>query len=481
VRLIIKLKAGLSMNKENIIQKIWNLCNVLRGDGISYHQYISELTYLIFLKIAQETQTEHLLPKGSRWENLVAYDGYNLLGYYQKMLTHLGATAESKIVREIYAFPTTVFSHSENLKVVIDGISKIDWHSISEDGIGQIYEGLLAKNSEDTRSGAGQYFTPRALVDCMVQVTKPQLGETIQDPATGTGGFLIAAEQYVKETTKKPHYKEKPPLYQGIEIERGTYRLCLMNIFLHNMEADIILGDALTEDVSVLKKANLILANPPFGSKSGSVRENRQDISFSSVNKQLQFLQHIYKWLKPNGRAAVVLPDNVLFEGNAGKLIRQELMNQCNLHTILRLPTGIFYSPGVKTHVLFFTRGEAEHNQTKKVWVYDMRANMPRFGKRTPLLYKHFQHFIECYGGNPMGNSERKDQGDFSRFRCFSREYISHHNDNLMIKWLHDESDQNILSEPQDLAITAISELENAVSDLRIILELLSEEGAAYE
>lgn len=303
------------MSTTNTVQKIWNLCNVLRGDGIGYNEYISELTYLLFLKVAKETKTESLLPKDCRWDDLVNYGSDNLLGFYREMLTRLGNKAKDKNVKRIFAFPTTVFNHSENLKVVVDGIDNINWHSFSQDGIGDIYEGLLSKNSEDSRSGAGQYFTPRALIDAIIQVIKPNLGEIIQDPASGTGGFLISADKYIRDNYKIQEYIKSPPYYEGIEIEKGTFRLCLMNAFLHGMDAKIMLGDALTADVDKLAKADLIIANPPFGSKSGSVRDKRNDIEFPSSNKQLDFLQHIYSGLRNGGRAAVVLPDNVLFEG----------------------------------------------------------------------------------------------------------------------------------------------------------------------
>ena len=397
------------MNTTNTVQKIWDLCNVLRGDGISYTEYISELTYLLFLKIAKENGTEDLLPSGYRWNDLVSHNGDNLLLYYQEMLTHLGGEA-SIIVREIYKFPTTVFSHSENLKVVVDGIDKLDWHSLSVDGIGDIYEGLLSKNSEDSRSGAGQYFTPRALVDSIIKVMQPELGETIQDPASGTGGFLISADKYLRDHNSAGSYKKKMPFYEGVEIEKGTYRLCLMNTFLHEMDANILLGDALTEDAKKLKQADLIIANPPFGSKSGSVRKKRKDIKFSSSNKQLDFLQHIYQGLKVGGRAAVILPDNVLFEDGIGKKIRQDLMNKCNLHTILRLPTGIFYANGVKTNVLFFTRGKTDESNTENTWIYDLRSSMPSFGKRTPLTQEHFGEFITAFGNDPHGIAKREHE-----------------------------------------------------------------------
>jgi len=463
------------MKDFNIVQKIWNLCNVLRGDGISYHQYISELTYLLFLKIAEETKTENFLPRGYRWNDLIDFNGKDLLTFYREMLTYLGGHAEKQEIREIYAFPTTVFSHSENLKAVIDGISEIDWHSITSDGMGDLYEGLLAKNSQDARSGAGQYFTPRALVECIIQLTKPQLGEIIQDPATGSGGFLISADHFVRSNRSPKEYKKNPPKYEGLEIEKGTYRICLMNAFLHQLDAKIILGDALTEDATELSSADLILANPPFGAKAGSARKQRKDISHVTANKQIAFLQHIYLGAEMGGRAAVVVPDNVLFEDGVGKAVRQELMDKCNLHTILRLPTGIFYSQGVKTNVLFFTKG----TKTEEIWVYDMRTNMPQFGKRTPFTLDYFFDFIKAYGDDPHGRSKRKAEGLKGRFRSFNRKFISKRDDSLDISWLKDENLQEYseLIEPNELAALAISELEGAVGDLNNILELLAKEG----
>lgn len=464
------------MSSTNVIQKIWNLCNILRGDGISYHQYISELTYLLFLKIAEETKTEHLLPEGYRWRDLVKRKEGDVLSFYREMLTYLGGHAEKKEVREIYAFPTTVFSHSENLTAVIKGITEIDWHSITSDSMGDLYEGLLAKNSQDARSGAGQYFTPRALVECLAQLTKPQLGEIIQDPSTGSGGFLISADHYIRAHNNIKEYKKNPPQYEGVEIEKGTYRICLMNAFLHQLDAKITLGDALTEDAKDLSPADLILANPPFGAKAGSARKKRKDIKHITTNKQLVFLQHIYLGLKSGGRAAVVLPDNVLFEDGLGKAIRQELMDKCNLHTILRLPTGIFYSQGVKTNVLFFTKGA----KTENVWIYDMRTNMPQFGKRTPFTLDYFADFIKAFGDDPLGTSTRKDEGEGGRFRSFSREFIAKRDDSLDIAWLKDKQLdlEKSLPEPEELTAVAITELTGALESLNNILELLTSEEA---
>ncbi|MBE8891068.1 class I SAM-dependent DNA methyltransferase [Klebsiella grimontii] len=507
------------MKQETIIQKIWGLCNILRGDGITYYQYVSELSYLLFLKIAQENGSEKLMPDGYRWADLESHPEEGLLGFYQEMLTHLGANIENEVIRAIYAFPTTVFSHSENLKAVIDGISKIEWHQVGKDGFGDLYSGLIDKSAQDTRSGAGQYFTPRPLVNTIVRLIQPNLGDLIQDPATGSGGFLVSADSYIRTKYSQEEYQANPPKYQGVEIEKNTRRICLMNTFLHNLDAKIIYGDALTDDAEELDEADVIIANPPFGNKAGSQRPLRNDIPFPGTNKQLAFLQHIYLKLKAGGRAAVVLPDNVLFESGVGTDIRRDLMNKCNLHTILRLPTGIFYAQGVKTNVLFFTKGSAKNkhqqvNCTENVWVYDLRTNMPSFGKRTPFgdsdigfaskdfgTDPHLGAFEKVYGNSPDGTSKRTE-GEYSfgsqelevdkealeenqdiderlahsRWRCYSRGWIANiKDDSLDISWLKDKDsvDAANLPEPEVLARQAKEELEAALSELDDLLATL--------
>lgn len=470
------------MNADKVVQKIWSLCHILRGDGVSYHEYISELTYLLFLKIAEENQTENLLPEGKRWKDLLDFKGEDLLNFYREMLTYLGAHASSEEVRKIYAFPTTVFSHSENLRAVIDGIAKLDWHSITIDGMGDIYEGLLAKNSQDARSGAGQYFTPRALVDCIVKLIQPGLGEVIQDPATGSGGFLISADHYVRAHVSAKAYNSNPPRYEGVEIEKGTYRICLMNAFLHQLESHLILGDALTKDAENLSPADVILANPPFGAKAGSARKQREDIVYAATNKQFAFLQHIYLGLKPGGRAAVILPDNVLFEDGAGRKIRQDLMDRCNLHTILRLPTGIFYSPGVKTNVLFFARGQTDSDNTKTVWVYDMRFDAPKYGKTRPLRSEDFSPFEAAFGDDPRGMAKRKDHGDGSNWRSFSRDAIVDRLDNLNFSWLAEEIDpDDSLTDPEEIALAILTHLRAALGEIEAVTDELAETSEAFE
>ncbi|NRE97393.1 N-6 DNA methylase [Klebsiella variicola] len=492
------------MKQDAVIQKIWGLCNILRGDGITYYQYVSELSYLLFLKIAQENGSEKQIPDGCRWTDLTEHSEEGLLGFYQEMLTRLGASVDNDVIKAIYAFPTTVFSHSENLKAVIDGISKIEWHQVGKDGFGDLYSGLIDKSAQDSRSGAGQYFTPRPLVESIIRLIQPNVGEIIQDPATGTGGFLVAADDYIRKNFSKKLYNDMTPKYEGVEIEKNTRRICLMNTFLHGLNAKIIYGDTLTDDANELTQADVIIANPPFGNKAGSMRSLRQDLPFPNINKQFAFLQHIYLGLKEGGRAAVVLPDNVLFESGIGTDIRRDLMNKCNLHTILRLPTGIFYAHGVKTNVLFFTKGSdndkfQKENCTKDIWVYDLRTNMPSFGKRTTFSESYLIPFETVYGSDKNGLSLR-EEGEYSfnaeqvevaqtdenqnvdprlkhsRWRKFSRDWVhKHKGDSLDISWLKDKDvvDASSLPEPEILARAAKVELEAALSELDELLNVL--------
>jgi type I restriction enzyme M protein len=384
-----------------------------------------------------------------------------------------------------------------------------------------LYEGLLQKNASETKSGAGQYFTLRALINSIVRCIKPQIGEVIQDPAAGTAGFLVAADQYMRQQTNdycnlnnKDAAFQKNNAFVGIELVPNTRRLALMNCLLHGMEGGdegvVRLGNALGDEGKMLKSADIILANPPFGtSKGGEASNTRSDLTYKTSNKQLAFLQHIYRNLKPGGRAAVVLPDNVLFEAGVGTDVRRDLMHKCNLHTILRLPTGIFYAQGVKTNVLFFTKGSAtdkhqQENCTQKVWVYDLRTNMPSFGKRTPFGDSHLAPFEKVYGRKADGTSKRTE-GEYSfgaeeiavdkqatvenegiddklihsRWRCFSRSWIAEtKGDSLGISWLKDKNsvDAADLPEPAVLAMKAKDELTAALSEIDELLAAL--EGA---
>lgn len=520
------------MTNNDIVQKLWNLCDVLRDDGINYSDYVTELVLLLFIKMVHENTEaglleKHPLPKGCRWTDLNDQSGLNLLDDYKRILLALssGKDAQGKIVHQdslisaIYADAQTRLREPRHLEQMIKTLDQIDWFSAQKDGLGDLYEGLLEKNASETKSGAGQYFTPRALINSMVRCIKPQPGELIQDPAAGTAGFLVAAHELIKANTddlydlsKKEQTFQKNKAFIGVELVPNTRRLALMNCLLHGMEGDdegvVHLGNALGDVGKNLKPADIILANPPFGtSKGGEASITRDDLTYDTSNKQLAFLQHIYRNLKPGGRAAVVLPDNVLFEAGKGTDIRRDLMNKCNLHTILRLPTGIFYAQGVKTNVLFFTKGSAkdpyqEENSTKTVWVYDLRTNMPSFGKRTPFGEQHLKPFEKLFGKKADGTSKRTE-GDWSfgaeeveldnaeenqgvdermghsRWRCFSREWIREHKgDSLDISWLKDKDsvDAASLPEPDILAKEARDELRAALGELDALLGTL--EGA---
>jgi type I restriction enzyme M protein len=481
------------MTTQDIVGKLWNLCNVLKDDGVTYHQYVTELTYLLFLKMAEETGQQEQLPRGRRWADLKAQSAPDRLEFYKTTLIKLGSHG-STLVKEIFANASSFIKKPATLSTLVTEIDKLDWYSARQEGLGDLYEGLLEKNANEKKSGAGQYFTPRPLIDSMVAVMKPVLDDVIQDPAAGTGGFLIAAHHYLREhndfdaLTEKQQRKLRRNTFFGMEHVQDTHRLALMNLMLHGIDSDpeaggIRYGDTLGPDGQALGKlgATLVLTNPPFGTKKGGGLPTRDDFTFPTSNKQFCFLQHIYRALKPGGRAAVVLPDNVLFEGNLGTEIRRDLMDKCNLHTILRLPTGIFYAQGVKTNVLFFTRGEKDKGNTKELWVYDLRANMPGFGKRTALRRDHFAGFEAAFGKDPLGSSaslkKRREEGEEGRWRRFTREWIAGRDDNLDISWLKDGSTEHgqDLPDPSALAREAMENLESAVEELQAILEELGE------
>jgi type I restriction enzyme M protein len=471
-------------NTTDIVQKLWTLCDVLRDDGVTYMQYTTELTYLLFLKMAEETGMEEKILEGFRWGDLLAQDGASRLDFYRELLLKLGSSASSSQVQAIYTNAQTSIKQPRILTTLVTSIDGLDWYSAKEEGLGDLYEGLLEKNATEKKSGAGQYFTPRSLIDCIVDLMQPQAGELIQDPAAGTGGFLIAADRYIKartddlfELSEADQTFQRGQAFCGLELVQETHRLLLMNLILHGIEGRVDMGDTLSPLGMGLPKADLILSNPPFGTKKGGGRPTRDDFTFPTSNKQLAFLQHIYRGLKPGGRAAVVLPDNVLFEDGQGREIRSDLMDKCDLHTILRLPTGIFYAQGVKTNVLFFRRGLTEKGNTAAVWVYDLRTNMPSFGKRTPLTRSDFAEFVVMYGDDPNGGAVRVDRGELGRFRCFSREEVAARGNNLDISWLRDESVQGVddLPEPEVIAGEILERLEVAIGEMQALKNLLSE------
>ena len=496
------------MSTQDLVAKLWNLCNLLRDDGVTYHEYINELTFLVFLKMVDETGQEEHIPAGYRWSDLESYNAATRLEEYKKLLIHLGSHG-SQITQAIYANANTVIRKPATLNKLVTEIDKLDWYSAKAEGLGDMYEGLLEINATEKKSGAGQYFTPRVLINAMVELMKPTLDDTIVDPTAGTGGFLISAHHYINQhndvasLNEKAYHKYQHNTFYGMEFVPDTRRLAMMNLMLHDLAVNddntgILFGDTLSNEGKQLPPASLILANPPFGTKQGGGQPTRDDLIYYTSNKQLAFLHLMYhRMLKPGGRAAVVLPDNVLFEGSTGRTIRQDLMEKCNLHTILRLPTGIFYAAGVKTNVLFFSKPEdlkKDKGNTKEVWVYDLRANMPQFGKRTVFTAKHLQEFYQAVGCDLTKVNKKARQAfiqkhadgsdvgsvDTCRLRCFSREDIRNKDDSLDLAWIRDDSseDNANLPEPHVLISEAMVEMAGAMNELQAILVEL---GAAEE
>ena len=483
------------MSAQEIANKLWNLCNILRDDGVTYHQYLNELTYILFIKLSEFKDYHKEIPKKYRWDTLKGLDdNKELFDRYRELLATISTKSKNAAIQEIYTNASTTLRKPVNLRTLITQIDLLDWYEEDDrDTMGDIYEDLLERNAGEKKSGAGQYFTPRPLINVMVDLVAPQLGEKWHDPACGTFGFMISIDQYLKDkydydfvltTAKRKFQKEKA--LDGVELVQDAHRLALMNAKLHSLDSKIHLADTLTDFGKGLKGYNGVLANPPFGTKKGGERPSRDDFTFPTSNKQLNFLQHIYRCLKKDGqsRAAVVLPDNVLFEDGDGQRVRQDLMDKCNLHTILRLPTGIFYAPGVKTNVLFFTRGKTEKNNTKNVWYYDMRTNMPSFGKRTPFTRKAFEQFVMAYtGGTSMdkvkdnydGHIDEKKRKKIKdeRWQCISRKDIATKNDSLDIGLIADDSLVNAvdLGEPIDIAKEALSELATITKELKAIIK----------
>jgi type I restriction enzyme M protein len=405
------------MSTQDIVQKLWNLCNVLRDDGITYHQYVTELTYLLFLKMAKETGTEEQLPKGYRWSDLESKDGVEQLNFYRGAAPapgHRGLGAGAGDLRQRLDLP-----QGARAPPSWSTRSTRSTGTRPDEGLGDLYEGLLEKNASEKKSGAGQYFTPRPLIDAMVRLIKPQAGELVQDPAAGTCGFLIAADRYVKaRPTTSSRCRSEADLpaqkaFYGVELVHDTHRLALMNLMLHDIEGDLLLATRSRPPGTEPAEGRRDPDQPALRHQEGRRLPTRDDFTFPTSNKQLAFLQHIYRGLKPGGRAAVVLPDNVLFEDNVGAQIRADLMDKCDLHTILRLPTGHLLRPGREDQrAVLHPRREGHDGNTKAVWIYDMRTNAPAFGKRTQLTREHFEEFEKAFGDDPLGKSKRKDSGE---------------------------------------------------------------------
>ena len=487
----------MSNQSSAIVQRLWNYCTVLRDDGLSYGDYVEQLTYLLFLKMAEERKMigqDSPIPEELSWSSLVRLDGDELESHYREILTQLG-TGRGLI--------PTIFRKAQNrvqdpakLKRLVTLIDGENWSRLDVDVKAEIYEGLLEKNAQDVKSGAGQYFTPRPLIQAIVDVIRPRPGETVMDPACGTGGFLLAAYDYVAE-----HYPLdrdqwlflRQEALHGYEIVDNTARLCVMNLYLHgighnNERSPIRVDDSLASKPN--ETYDLVLTNPPFGKKSsvtyitedGDVKREsqtvvRDDFWTSTSNKQLNFVQHVHKLLKQHGKAAVVVPDNVLFEGGAGETVRRKLLQESDLHTILRLPTGIFYAQGVKANVLFFDRKPGrEQAWTREIWFYDYRTNIHHTLKQNPLARADLDEFVEVF--NPANRHERRptwsEETPDGRWRSYSYEEIMARDKvNLDIFWLRDESleDTDNLPDPDVIAAEIVEDLEAALEQFRLIAE----------
>jgi type I restriction enzyme M protein len=475
-----------------IVQKVWNYCNVLRDDGVSYGDYVEQLTYLLFLKMADE-QTKPPFNKASTirtgfdWQSLLGKDGAELETHYRVILETLGK--EPGMLGIIFRKSQNRIQDPAKLKRLIELINTETWVGLDIDVKGDIYEGLLEKNAEDIKSGAGQYFTPRPLIKAIVEVMRPAPDMTICDPACGTGGFLLAAYDFISK-----HYKLdveqkrflKSGAFKGKDIVDGVVRLCVMNLYLHGIETPVESGDSLIADPG--ERYDMVLTNPPFGKKSSYTIFNgegktdretqiyeRPDFWATTSNKQLNFLQHVKTLLKINGRAAIVVPDNVLFEGGAGETVRRKLLHECDVHTLLRFPTGVFYAQGVKANILFFDRKPAsEKPWTDKLWIYDFRTNVHFTLKTNTLKYEGLLDFVKCY--NPQNRHERKET---ERFHVFTYEELMQRDKvNLDIFWLKDESleDSANLPAPDILAHEIAENLESALDQFTAISQSLTEE-----
>ena len=486
------------MSADQIAQKLWSLCNVLRDDGVTYHQYLNELTYILFLKLSEVKGFEEHIPEEYRWRGFVEEEDNNeAFVRYRKFLAEISNQSSSASIQEIYTNASTSLRKPVNFNTLVQAIDKIDWYEEDDrDTMGDIYESLLEKNAGEKKSGAGQYFTPRPLINVMVDLLVPKIGERWNDPAAGTFGFMISADKYLRDKTddyyaldEKERKFQEEKAFSGVELVGDAHRLALMNARLHGMESTIYMNDTLTEFGKSIKNFDGVLANPPFGTKKGGERPTRDDFTFPTSNKQLNFLQHIYRSLKKDGkaRAAVVLPDNVLFEDGDGQKIRRDLMDKCHLHTILRLPTGIFYAAGVKTNVLFFTRATTETQITPGVWFYDMRTNVPNYGKRTPFTEKAFENFIKAYTGgitfdqvetayDGIVDHEKRKKFKDERWQYITREEIAKKNDSLDLGLIADESISKAedLGEPIDIAKEALAEINNITAELNAMIKELN-------
>jgi type I restriction enzyme M protein len=487
-----------------IVQRVWNYCNVLRDDGVSYGDYLEQLTYLLFLKMADELEEEYgeetHIPADYRWATLTDKRGDALETHYRHILAELGK-GETGLVPIIFRKAQNKIQDPAKLSRLISLIEKETWIDLTLDVKAEIYEGLLEKNAQDIKSGAGQYFTPRPLIQAIVDVMQPQPEQLIADPACGTGGFLLAAYDYIKahysplDRAQLDHLRYNA--LHGWEIVDSAARLCVMNLYLRGIGAEekdspIEVADSLIKGPGPI--FDMVLTNPPFGKKSSvtyvtdegdTKRENqtivRDDFWTTTSNKQLNFVQHVYNMLKIDGSAAIVVPDNVLFEGGAGEKIRRKLLQLCDVHTLLRLPTGIFYAQGVKANVLFFDKKPGrEEAWTKELWIYDFRTNQDFTLKQNPLTRAHLDEFVVCYqpGQRHRRTPTWSETNPDGRWRCFSYDdLLARDKVSLDIFWLRDDSleDTASLLHPDVLALEMIEDLEAALEQLREIAEDVGE------
>jgi type I restriction enzyme M protein len=499
----------MSTDSRQIVQKLWSYCNVLRDDGLSYGDYVEQLTYLLFLKMAHEQTQPPLrrpspIPDGYDWPSLTRKDGDALETHYRHVLETLGK--QGGMLGIIFRKAQNKVQDPAKLRrLIADLIDRENWTGLDSDVKGDAYEGLLEKNAQDTKGGAGQYFTPRPLIQAIVEVMKPAPGETICDPASGTGGFLLAAHDYIVRHHPNLDRDQKRHLtleaLRGVEIVDAVTRLCAMNLLLHGIGPQAGEGtppvrtdDSLRSDPGT--RFDLVLTNPPFGKKSSVLVVNeegdesrqaltvvRDDFWASTSNKQLNFVQHVRTILKQNGRAAVVVPDNVLFEGGAGEIIRRKLLHECDVHTLLRLPTGIFYANGVKVNVLFFDRKPASPTPwTKTLWVYDLRTNQHFTLKTNPLKRADLDEFVTCYRAEDRHGRQPtwSESNPLGKWRSYPYEdLIRRDKVSLELSWLPDESleDSANLPEPDEIAIEIVADLRAALEEFEAILEELAVDG----
>ena len=466
--------------EQSLTKKVWNLATTLSGQGIGYTDYVTQLTYLLFLKMDAENEKlfeeTSSIPEGYRWSNLIELDGLDLIEQYEKTL---------KILSEQDNLIGTIFTKAQNkidkpvyLKKVISMIDEEQWLVMDGDVKGAIYEGILEKNGQDKKSGAGQYFTPRPLIQAIVDCVQPKIGETVCDPACGTGGFLLAAYDCMKQQSQDKDKREflNNKALHGVDNTPLVVTLASMNLYLHGIGTDrspIACEDSLEKEPDTL--VDVILANPPFGTRpAGSVDINRPDFYVETKNNQLNFLQHIMLMLKAGGRAAVVLPDNVLFEGGTGETIRKKLLSDFNLHTILRLPTGIFYAQGVKANVLFFTKGQS----TKDIWFYDYRTDVKHTLATNKLQRHHLDDFVDSYTANPRVETYNEDTARDGRWRRYTIDDImARDKTSLDITWIKagGEEEQFTLNELMTNITAQASNISKAVAELQKLMAGIKE------